>query len=493
MDRATCVAAGSLAIALGAGAVSAEKTTGGGSFTITPLVLEGDLVPGVGAVTRIDNLAVNDLGQWVVEADTDHANLDADSVVLKNGVLAYREGDALALPVGASIGSFDSINIDNAGDTAWNLFLDGTASIFDDSGIFYNTELVIQEGAVAGASGFSPGTTYIGFFDVKNSNSNHFMSVLSVDDPAIATSVDRAIVVFEAPGMGFTQHVIAKEGDVLPGQVSAIADFGTGPHHSAFNDLNDIVVFVDLAGSTTTDGCVYLIEVDDSTPVVQAFVKLAQEGDPSPVVGRTWSSLASPELDLNNGNDYVFSGSLSGDPASNLLIVKNGAAFKQEGDAAPGAPAFQLTSFGTGPIEISQTGDVLWYGRWNDPNTSIDSGLHVNDTLIVQEGVTMMAGQVATTLRGIADGYHMSDSGQYVILEAVLADGTEGAFLVEFASCPADFDGDAVIDVLDLLALISHWGSCPPPPAACPWDLDQSGAVDVLDLLALLTDWGPCP
>lgn len=56
--------------------------------------------------------------------------------------------------------------------------------------------------------------------------------------------------------------------------------------------------------------------------------------------------------------------------------------------------------------------------------------------------------------------------------------------------CPADSDLNSVVDVLDLLALLSAWGVCPPP---CPEDGNIDGSVDVLDLLALLAAWGACP
>ena len=97
-------------------------------------MLEGDAVPGVGAITRIDNLAVNDLGEWLVEADTDNADTDADQVVIRDGSLYLREGDALADPAGATINTFDSINLNNQGHSGWNFFLSGTAGSGDDSG-----------------------------------------------------------------------------------------------------------------------------------------------------------------------------------------------------------------------------------------------------------------------------------------------------------------------------------------------------------------------
>jgi hypothetical protein len=54
--------------------------------------------------------------------------------------------------------------------------------------------------------------------------------------------------------------------------------------------------------------------------------------------------------------------------------------------------------------------------------------------------------------------------------------------------CPEDINGDNVVDVLDLLALLAAWGA-----AGGPADINGDGIVDVLDLLAVLAAWGPCP
>ena len=155
-------------------------------FPVTPLALEGDVVIGVGAITSINNLAVNSNGDWLVEADTDHANGDADAVLLLNGALHLREGDSLPDPAGSTLDSFDSVNVNVNGDSAWNFFLDGPPTI-QDSGIYFNTTLVIQEGDASAAPQFSAGTRYIGFFDGKLDDFNRVAVVASVDDPAIAS------------------------------------------------------------------------------------------------------------------------------------------------------------------------------------------------------------------------------------------------------------------------------------------------------------------
>tara|TARA_Y100000294_G_C8504363_1_gene316128 strand:- start:249 stop:983 length:735 start_codon:yes stop_codon:yes gene_type:complete len=52
--------------------------------------------------------------------------------------------------------------------------------------------------------------------------------------------------------------------------------------------------------------------------------------------------------------------------------------------------------------------------------------------------------------------------------------------------CPADINGDSVVDVTDILTTIGNWGG------SGEGDVDGSGIVDVSDLLAIVGAWGPC-
>jgi hypothetical protein len=71
--------------------------------------------------------------------------------------------------------------------------------------------------------------------------------------------------------------------------------------------------------------------------------------------------------------------------------------------------------------------------------------------------------------------------------------GATGSGVVTFdcevipEECPADFNDDGVVDVADLLELLSAWGQ-----AGGPADLNDDGLVDVEDLLALLNAFGDC-
>ena len=53
--------------------------------------------------------------------------------------------------------------------------------------------------------------------------------------------------------------------------------------------------------------------------------------------------------------------------------------------------------------------------------------------------------------------------------------------------CPPDIDGDGIVGVSDVLALIAGWGGNDPTH-----DLDGNGIVGVGDILIMIGAWGPC-
>ncbi|MCP4815079.1 MAG: DUF938 domain-containing protein, partial [Planctomycetaceae bacterium] len=56
--------------------------------------------------------------------------------------------------------------------------------------------------------------------------------------------------------------------------------------------------------------------------------------------------------------------------------------------------------------------------------------------------------------------------------------------------CP-DLDGNGIVNVNDMLDILSSWGPCP-GTGDCPGDLGGNGSVGVEDLLAVIGGWGPC-
>lgn len=52
--------------------------------------------------------------------------------------------------------------------------------------------------------------------------------------------------------------------------------------------------------------------------------------------------------------------------------------------------------------------------------------------------------------------------------------------------CPADLDGDGLVGVDDVLAVLGFWGG------GSGGDANGDGSTDVDDMLAVIADWGPC-
>ena len=390
----------------------------GQQWQVAPLVLEGDTVWGAHAVLRVNNVAINDAMDWRAEVTTANG-LGPDTMVGPNGAVA-QENMPLLYPSGATLRSFDSVQLNDTGHMSMNVFLNNTTSTSDDSAVYYDLTMLVQEGQYVQAAGLDPLTYYRTFYDTKIDDNGDVLLLCAVDDPTILSTIDYVVMRLETNDFGDLDKevVVAMEGDPVGQTGGLITILRTGPHSYDMNDNGSVVFSADTDLPTTMDGVVILNNE-----------LIAQEGTPSPVAGRNWSLLSSAEVSINNTNEWVVSATIAGSSSSNLLIARNGQKFVQEGDPVPGLPQFTFTSFGSGPVDIADTGEVLWYGDWNDGNTQVDTGLFVDDQLIVQEGVTQVDGVVIDTLIGSTDGYAFSDDGRFVIFEAILQNGTDGAFV----------------------------------------------------------------
>lgn len=70
--------------------------------------------------------------------------------------------------------------------------------------------------------------------------------------------------------------------------------------------------------------------------------------------------------------------------------------------------------------------------------------------------------------------------------DGLLQSAAVSASVTVVGSCPADFNGNDVVDSADLANLLGAWGQ----PG--PTDLDGSGTTGAADLSSLLGSWGPC-
>jgi hypothetical protein len=79
--------------------------------------------------------------------------------------------------------------------------------------------------------------------------------------------------------------------------------------------------------------------------------------------------------------------------------------------------------------------------------------------------------------------------GNYTIPEyvSVTYPGVAGAEANTPPPVPGDYNGDRVVDVLDLSMFASYWGQTDPGNALT--DMNQDGVVDIVDLSILASYW----
>jgi hypothetical protein len=115
-------------------------------------------------------------------------------------------------------------------------------------------------------------------------------------------------------------------------------------------------------------------------------------------------------------------------------------------------------------------------GLWNTVDMNESSGTW-SASIPSQEGGIIVEYYFEAT-----DGWAIPNTGR---LPVGAPDDAPFSFEVLLATT-ADVNGDGIVDVDDLLALVSAWGVC----EGCPEDIDHNGVVDVDDVLYLLSRFG---
>ena len=168
-----------------------------------------------------------------------------------------------------------------------------------------------------------------------------------------------------------------------------------------------------------------------------------------------------------------------------------------------------------GDWEVTSDGFGWANVMWSSDETMIGLQFDVNDISItsVDGGITEDLGWVISHNTFRVLGYtfgeyippqpkpkhlltlHFDVTGDEVTFDGVIFVNAAGDPMKVDASdsivfapvCPADINGDATVDVVDLLEVVGTWGE-----SNVPSDINGDGVVNVSDLLAVVDAWGPC-
>lgn len=390
----------------------------------TILIRQGDAVPGMGAdLTGVSGIALDDLGNWYAEVDTDWGNTSEDGAILRNGTLYIREGSGVGAPPGAVIDEF--FHVDGGATDIGSLGIvvelaGGGVTGADDTAVYFGPNQLFRTGDPLVLPGVPVGTTWASVFDAKANESRQVLVMGSVNDPV--SGFRRALVKLQVfPGGAFTQELVGYHGIAQPGAPEPVDDFEQDIHEWALSDGGHAIYTARLDSGPNTDRTVFL----DGQVV-------AREGSPSPVPGRPWQVLQNTQLDVNTHGDYVLTGILQGVNDDDALIELSGQVHIREGQVLPAISPFQVRFLGPpqyfSPIHLGDNGNVLWIGSSNDPAKLGVRGLFLNDRLLVEEGSTIIDGELIESFEPSTGGHALSDDGETVLLRCRI-DGNQQAIV----------------------------------------------------------------
>jgi len=464
----------------------------------TVLVKVGDEVPDVGMVLSVEDVAVGDDGSWLARVRTDFANPARDEVILRDGQPWLREGEPL--PDGRRLieDLAGHLSLD-AWDVAWAVLRDTGGDAGPHAGLVVAGQPVLVAGDPAVFGPLPAGSTWSDLTLAAPFVAGGAIVRGAVDDGAGLRDV--LVRVDPATGDGGGNPTVAARlvaGQSLPrlGVVGRIP--AAGAEAVAVAADGAILATIDLEGeSAAVDGVLL-----QWTPA-DGWSPLAREGDPSPLAGRTWSGLQGRAVAAGPCGDWAVQGSVSGSPASNQVLVRNGDVIHQEGDilALEGGDVL-LQGFGAGPLRLLPDGRLAWLADW-DATIGFDRGIFVGAALVLRAGTTRFDGvpfgertQDQVLLSGLDLGpanWRVSPSGAWLVARGTVRDPVTGADLeaamrvLVLPPCAADRDGDGTVGFGDLVRVLGAYGS-----ADDPADVDGDRDVDFADLVLVLTTWGGC-
>ena len=185
---------------------------------------------------------------------------------------------------------------------------------------------------------------------------------------------------------------------------------------------------------------------------------------------------------------------------------------------AAGACTCAANASGTlqfGEWEVTAGGSGWAHVMWSSDETLIGLQFEATDINItsVDGGITEDLGWVINHNNFMVLGYTFGEyippqskpkhlltlyfdvTGNELSFEGVIFVNTSGNSMKVDASdsivfaptCLSDINGDATVDVVDLLEVVGTWGE-----SGVPSDINGDGVVNVSDLLAVVDAWGPC-
>jgi len=461
------------------------------------------LVPGMGTL-RFDVFnhpwRSPDGTKWILLCSTIRGAIEDDLILKgsgKTGAVAIQEG-----PIAAPWNPAETINtldtymgINNAGQFAFSANTSGGPDASDEYVIKWNGssyEIVAHEGDPVPAL---PGATYGLIMEEVHILGDGTVGFDCINVNNLPTNMNT---------MHFLGNtIVEREGVTIPtGQILGglntweFFDFGEYMHS---DDGTKSLAVGDLTGNTNGDN----VLVINNTVMIQEGQPLANGGFIQPVVN-TASGFVEAIM-MSNG-DWFARGSNSGGQdwvvRNNIPLVRTSTpiftgATETWNDATPNVRTYNLHVG-------NNHGDYAIGGWTSNPNLNANYVIVLNNqNVIVRENdsVDLNGNGLADDdafIASVDDDEAFLTDHPFLYFNAKLRNGAGTAIGEAFLRKPlcaagsnGDVDGNCVVNIDDLVAVITSWGTCTTgttPP--CATDFDHNGVINIDDLVLLITHWG---
>lgn len=374
------------------------------------LLREGDLIDGR-ALGYTGGATIDDDGHWWsrVRVEADRGSFAAH--LLRDGVTWLRVGQRIVEPSAIVLGPGDPVGGDS--NRVVVAILDDIQPPLTFSGphaaVVRNERAVFIQGELLDVSGLPSGAR-CGYVEAAAANTRDVLvaHLLVAGNPTLVR------VRFGADGRETARERILAAGDDLGGG-RIVADFA----RVAVDERGEWLVRV-----TTTTGA--------SCLVGPAGVVLSS-GDPSPLAGRDVADVIR-HVDGNEFGQLAAVVRLTGDPATDQLLLVDGAPLAQEGDLVPSlsplVPPVPLADIG--PVRRARSGHVYWLA--SSRAGSFSEGSFLRDGVpFLQTGVSSVNGETVSFFYPSANSFEVSPSGRFW-LGRVFLGGDEAYVKVDFGT-----------------------------------------------------------
>jgi acetyl esterase/lipase len=316
-------------------------------------------------------------------------------------------------------------------------------------------------------------------------------------------------IAYESPGSTrATLDVHWPDGGILPGTPTLLYIHGGGWYGGDKAAEDSVPIFQPVAeAGYGVVSCNYTLSVDMSPSYPQAA------HDVKAVI--RWIRIHGWQYDLSP--TVIVTGPSAGGHLSELLGTSDGVEVLEPLSAPPGGyringsiPFWGLGDFVQQVQDWGNTGPFVWFlgGPLGDDTMAVyveaspltwvsqdDPPMHLihgygdpihdwNSSRVLHEANEAVG--VTSSTEFFQGGHSFPDYGGFDAAAARLVELIPQLLALDRT---ADLDRDGVVGVVDLLAMLQDWGSCPDLPVDCPADIDGSGYVSTDDLLTLLAAW----